>query len=152
MDNIENVAEQGNDSVEEVVIIPSVKSRQNEDLISVGIEEAIQRDSIDTVLLKEETEIHIPSYLLDMTGVGDIMPASLQALQTMLTAEGDTAVYMKNGTMIGTIGYGESQELYNRLETYISNVYSNKCKLYKNKGKGFKEIRPMDVDNIELEL
>ena len=154
MDNIENkeVDIQENNIIEEEVVVPSLDNTEAENLLSVGIEEAIQKEGIDTVLLKEETEVHVPSYLMDMTSVGSIMPASLQALQTMLTENGDTAVYMKNGDMIGIIGYGDSQELYNRLDTYVNNVYSNKCKLYKNKGDGFKEVKPMDVDNIELDL
>jgi len=134
--------------------LPSLNPNNSDysNLMSVGIDEALKKDKLDTVLLQEETEVHIPSYLIDMTEVGDIMPATLRALQTMISTEGDTAVYMKKGDMVGVIGYGDRHELYSRLETYINNVYSGKAKLYKNTGKGFKLVKPMDIDSVILDI
>ena len=145
-----NIEEQKQQEME--IALPSLEGEQNQELLSMGIEEAIQKDGLDTVLLKEENTIHVPSYLIDMTNVGDIMPASLEAIQTMLSEDGDTAIYMKNGNMVGIIGFGQSQELYSMLDTYINNVYSGRCQIYKNSGKGFKKIKPMDVDNITLDI
>ena len=137
---------------DEVVAMPGMAEQGNQELISMAIEEAIQKESIDTVLLKEVTDIEIPSYLIDMTNVGDIMPCTLDAISKMLSEDGDTAIYMKNGDSIGIIGYGEAHQLYSRLDTFINNVYSGKCGIYKNNGDGFKKIKPMDVNNIMLDI
>lgn len=145
-----NIDEQKQPELE--IALPSLDGEQNQDLLSVGIEEAIKKDGLDTVLLKEENNIHVPSYLIDMTHVGDIMPATLEAIQTMMCEGGNTAVYMKNGNMTGIIGFGDSEELYSGLDTYINNVYSGRCKIYKNTGKGFRKIKPMDVDSITLDI
>ena len=118
----------------------------------MDITESLKKDTVDTVLLQEEEELHIPCYLLDMTNVGAIMPATLQALQTMIESNGNTAIYIKNGNMTGLIGYGDAVDLYTKLETYINNVYSGKCVLYKNTGKGFSKVKPMDVDYIILDI
>ena len=134
------------------IVLPSLNGDQNKDLVSMDITESLKKDTVDTVLLQEEEELHIPCYLLDMTNVGAIMPATLQALQTMLESNGNTAVYIKNGNMTGLIGYGDAVDLYTKLETYINNVYSGKCVLYKNTGKGFSKVKPMDVDYIILDI
>ena len=148
MENLENeLLEEDFD-----IALPEMEEAENEDLMSLGIEKALKKDSIETVLLQEVTDIVTPSYLIDMTNVGDIMPCTLDALGKMLSEEGGTAVYMKNGDMIGIIGYGEAHQLYCRLETFINNVYSGRCGLYKNNGKGFEKIKPMDVDSVVLDI
>ena len=157
-EEIEDKTEEIKDKTEEIkdkteeIKLPTLGVGNKEELISTDISEELKKGTVGTVLLKEESSVFTPSYLLDMTDVGDIMPSTLDAIQTMIYKEGDTAVYMKNGEHIGIIGYGDGHELYSMLETFVSNVYSGRCKIYKNNGDSFRRLKNTDVGSIILDI
>ena len=150
----ENVGmDDAKEAKENGIVLPTLGSSVTDGLVTHGVVEALQKDKIDKVLVRESTSgVKVPSYLIDMTNVGAIVGSSLRGIKALLCEGGDTTVYIKNGDIVNEIGTGDSLLLYDMLDVYLHNVYSKRCKLYKNSGNGFEEIKPMDVSNVKLDI
>lgn len=136
-------------NTESIVQMPTTTG--GSELYTDGIEDALQSDKIKNVLLNDNTEIKVPSYMIDMSNI-EITESALLAIKGLLDGKG-TAVYIKESSgMVILVGYGEDYKLYSLLDDLISLLYNGKCKLYKNNGKGFKLVNNMDVSSIRINL
>ncbi len=144
------------DKTEELVqqqelVLPSTEVGEGADLVSEGVKEALTADKIQRVLIRETEEWHDPSYLVDVSRVGDMPRVVLDGFKTMITG-GDTAVYFKNESGVTLAGFGETEKLYRELETYCGAIFGEACKVYKYNGKGFEPCRALDVSCVKLKL
>lgn len=128
----------------------SMGKSDNSDLRTVGIQKALVADELKNVLLRESTDVKVPSYMLDITNI-EIAEAALLAIKGLLPG-GNTAVYMKNGSSIVMVGSGDDYVLYTVLEEVLKEMFNSKCKVYKNNGNGFKPIGKLDVSSVRLNL
>lgn len=136
------------------VLLPGSENNGSEsykNLLTNGVEEAITKKEIKPVLVDSAADIECPSYLLDMTNVESITQHSLTAIKSLLTG-GNTAVYLKHGTNIMKIGYGDAYLLYTVLYGVIKEMYNGQCELYRNKGRGFEPMKETEVDMVRLNL
>lgn len=121
------------------------------DLKTENIEEALFKDELKNVLLKQSDEIKIPSYLLDLSKV-ELATAALLAIKGLLPG-GNTHVYIKEVTgEVILVGSGDDYVLYTVLEEVLKSMFGPQCKIYKNNGDGFRPIGKMDVSSVRLNL
>lgn len=131
--------------------LPGQPSSGYESLKGSDIKEALNGEIIKPVLVREESDVVAPSYMLDMSDVPSVTEDSLKAIKGMLRG-GDTAVYIRNNNVMALIGYGDSIVLYSVLTGLVKHLYSGMCKVYFNNGSGFKAVREMDVHGVRLKL
>lgn len=132
------------------IVIPTLDEEQYSELTSMDMESTLTADEVKAVHMERDSEVDIPSYLLDMSEVENITELSLSALRCLLKG-GDTTVYIKNGNNIVKIGLGDGQELYKVFHGVIKNMF-NGYKLYYNIGEGFKLVKDTEVSPVRLNL
>ena len=134
---------------EQFEMIDSSLSEDN--LKTEGIEVSLSSKKIKNTLINDSSTVKIPSYLIDLSDVV-ITEATLKALKGLLDGSG-TAVYIKSSTgQVVLVGYGEDYKLYTLLDELIGILYKGKVKIYKNLGKGFKQVSLTDTSSIRLNL
>ncbi len=134
---------------EQFEMIDSSLSEDN--LKTEGIEVSLSSKKIKNTLINDSSTLKIPSYLIDLSDVV-ITEATLKALKGLLDGSG-TAVYIKSSTgQVVLVGYGEDYKLYTLLDELIGILYKDKVKIYKNLGKGFKQVSLTDTSSIRLNL
>lgn len=134
---------------EQFEMIDSSLSEDN--LKTEGIEVSLSSKKIKNTLINDSSTLKIPSYLIDLADVV-ITEATLKALKGLLDGSG-TAVYIKSSTgQVVLVGYGEDYKLYTLLDELIGILYKDKVKIYKNLGKGFKQVSLTDTSSIRLNL
>lgn len=120
------------------------------ELLTHGIEEALEAEKIRNVLIEETTELKLPAYMVDFTNI-EVSEAALKAIYGMLPG-GNTSMYIKINDSLIFVGSGDDYMLYTVLEDALRSMFSNKCKLYKNNGDGFKTIGRNDLTSVRLNL
>lgn len=148
MDNLEK------DSRQDKMIMPGDSDKDYSELISEDIVDNISRKQVSTVLIKEQSEMQIPSYLIDLSKVQTVLECSLIAITSMLNKEfnGDISVYIKTKQGVFGLGKGDSVKLSRYLTVFLKATFGDDVGVYKNIGNGFKRINVNDVSNVLLEL
>lgn len=142
---------QGSGQTTPSIILPNMNNNVEDALLTDGIEQEIQSESLKNVLVEETDEVKVPSYLIDMSQIC-LTKASFMAIKGLL-AGGNTYVYILDQSgAIHLIGSGDDYILYTVLENILRASFEDKCKLYKNNGKGFKPLETFDVTSVRLNL
>ena len=133
------------------IILPNMENNTEDQLLTSGIVEEIQSESLNNVLVDETDEIKAPSYLIDMSEIC-ITKASFTAIKGLLAGGGTHVYILDQSGKIHLIGSGDDYVLYTVLENILRVAFGDKCKLYKNNGKGFKPLEVFDVTSVRLNL
>lgn len=133
----------------EQVVVGNVDSSSLE---TIDIEPTLMQETIRSIAAHEIPDFEVPSYMLDMSELdGKLTESSLKALDSMLPG-GDTAVYIKVRESCFLVGRGDGAVLYQILDVFVAKVYGPDCRLYKNTGAGFIELKPTDIAGIRLDI
>lgn len=142
--------------MEEMVQLPgqNIDEEKASKYLSPDIGSTIEKKHISTVVTKETSDIKYPSFLVDFSELDSIMPCVMSALRGLLRKDGtgDTTLYVKIQSGILEIGNAKANDLYRLLELYISTLFGDKCKVYRNKDGKFKRNKIFDVNGIRLGL
>lgn len=141
----------GSDSTAPSVILPNMDNNTKDDLLTDGIVQEIQSESLKNVLVDETDEVKYPSYLIDMSEVC-LTKASFAAIKGLLAGGGTYVYILDQSGSVHLIGSGDDYVLYTVLENILRTTFGDKCKLYKNNGKGFKPLEIFDVTSVRLNL
>ncbi len=134
------------------IVLPTQNMLEcTEQLITKGAEDAIRAEETKKVIIDSSERVELPSYLIDITEAETITEMSLKALYSLLN-KGDTAVYMKNGSAVELMGYGDGMLLYSVLYAVIRHTYNNKCKVYVGTNNGFRLFKNSEITNVRLNL
>lgn len=154
------------------VALPSLSEISGVLLGTQGIEDDLSQEKVSNILVKKESTLEVPCYLIDFRGT----KLSLQALKTLrgllpsreyeteistehtIEAEqNNVALYIwgndaNDKAYLNKIGYGSAYNLYAVIETLIPAVYGDTVKVYKNLGNGLIEAGQMDVSSVALDI
>lgn len=144
------------------VALPSLSELSGILLGTQGIEEDLSQEKVSNILLKKESALEVPCYLIDFREA----KLSIQALKTLrglistkdINEQSDNvALYIwgvdaNDVPYLNKIGYGSEYNLYAVIETLIPAVYGDTVKVYKNLGKGLIETKSMDVSSVILDI
>lgn len=124
------------------------------DVISRGIEDALTGDTIKSVIVPEESDITLPNYVIDLSEVSEICEIHSTAIDALLNEDGDTAVYVYTNTGIDKIGMGYGELLNRIIAPAISNIFNDKCLIYKNYqiGEDLDIVDGKDISNLRLSI
>ena len=145
---------------------PKVKLRDGEDeynqhsvshgasLISVGVEEAISGEMVKSVIIPETLDIGLPNYVLDFRGARNVRDHCLNALEGMLTDDGDTHIYIWLDKSLSRVGMGIGSSLDRILAPGMQSMFGGMCRIYQDAetGKPVREIKQQDPSKIRLRL
>ncbi len=100
-------------------------------LISEGVEDALKGDTVKSMILKENEDIEIPNFTLDMSNVQSVGQLQMEALDALLHTDGNTALYVLNTkTGMVKLGMGLNGMLNKILPRVVYNVFGEECKIY----------------------
>lgn len=135
------------------IALPTATSDDNKAPAGSNTEIAklLQEKQVGNVVIKKESTIKIPSYLIVCSDTPTIH-GCWESLCSMLGG-GDTTVYVKglNGT-IKELGTGNSNVLCRVIISVVQNVLGPDFKVYRNLGDGFKLVKPGDMSMLRLNL
>lgn len=100
-------------------------------LKSKGVEEAISGERVKSVIIKENDDVEIPNFTIDISENNYVMDIQTLALDSILRENGDTALYILDEKLgLIKIGYGDRLMLNKVLPRIIYNVFGPEYKIY----------------------
>lgn len=135
------------------IVLPTATSDDNKEPAGSNkeIAQLLLKEQVGNVVIKEESTIKVPSYLIVCSETPTIH-GCWESLCSMLGG-GDTTVYVKgvNGT-IKELGAGNNNVLCRVIISVVQNVLGPDFKVYRNLGDGFKLVKPGDMSMLRLNL
>lgn len=133
---------------------PEQPTYNGDSLVSNSIEKVICSETVAHILIPETFEINLPNYVIDFSKVSSMHQHQLDALQTILTDDGDTWVYIYVGSRIMLIGKTDSSSIERLLPIGLQSIFSGKCALYKDIDRNTeqREIKKNDYRKVRLRL
>ena len=136
------------------------KSKDNvSNLVSHGVEEALSGKQVKSMLIPETKEILLPNYVIDFRAVEKVRKHQIQALNSFLVDDGDTAIYIclkakDESVILEKIGMGDSNRLDRIILVGIKSVFGDHCRVYQNveHGKALRELKQNDPNKTRLRL
>ena len=100
-------------------------------LMSEGVEDAIEGQTVKSMLLKENENIDLPNFVLDLSNLDGINKLQMIGLSSLLHPDGNTAIYVYNkGKGLFKLGDGLNGLLNKILPRVVYNVLGQECKIY----------------------
>lgn len=132
----------------------------NQHLVTQGVEKAILGDTVKSLLIPEDTEIYLPNFVLDFSEATQLRQHQVEALDSLITVSGDTAVYIYINSGMQKLGMTNGSDIESILPVAIMSIFGDKehkncvCKLYKDveRGKPIRELKEADITTIRLKL
>lgn len=123
-------------------------------LISSGVEEAIKGDTVKSIIIPETVDLLLPNYVLDFRKASIIKKHQVNALVSMLTDEGDCAIYFYLPNGLERVGMAIGSVMDRVLPAGVQSIFGGACKLYQDveKDKPLKEIKQQDISKIRLRI
>lgn len=115
-------------------------------------EGVISGDYVKTVMIEEQRGINIPSYLIDISGIGEMTELAFTSLGAFLNKDGDTTIYLKTDTSLLKLGINYEQNLYRIVGLAVNEIFEGRAAVYKNTGTGFNRLVESDVSSVRLGL
>lgn len=130
-------------------------------LMSDDIKKAIGGEFVKSLLLKEESFITLPNYVIDYTSLEDAVGGTAglvdyhaDAIDYLMNDDGDAVIYMYTKSGMIKLGRGLTSELDRIIAEAIAMVTSSRAKVYKDFeiGKPPKLLKNKDIASIRLNL
>lgn len=100
-------------------------------LMSEGVDDALKGDTVKSMILKENDDIELPNFTLDMSNVESVGQLQMEALDALLHPDGNTALYILNKKIgLVKLGMGLNGMLNKVLPRVVYNVFGPECKIY----------------------
>lgn len=124
------------------------------ELISEGLDRAISGDTVRKMMIAEDTNIAIPNYVIDFTNIDEMFEFQMEAMDALLHPDGEVTIYAYTRTGLAKLGRGLSSILDRILPLAISNLFADKCKIYKdfNIGEIPKVVSDKDITTMRLSI
>ena len=137
--------------------LPSIskeKYNENSSLKSEGTEDAISGKSVKTVIIKEDSDIEYPNYVLDFSNVESINVIQKSALKSLISDRGDTAIYLYKKDAIVKIGSGIGEILSTLINIINQSTMNGEISVYKDviPGKEIEEIKGKDITKLRMRI
>lgn len=118
------------------------------------LEGALKGDTVKSLLIPETLDLVLPNYVLDFRKAGKLRKHQISALATMLSEDGDVAIYVSLPDGIDQIGMAISTTIDRVLPAGITSIFGDNCTLYKDvqRGQPLMEIKQNDVKSVRLQL
>ena len=123
-----------------------------DDLISTEIEDVLTGETIKNVLLKKESSLLVPYYLLDLREAKEITGSFIDALKSFIVDEGDTNFYIQTEEKVLSRGKINRTKDYLLFKTVLDSLLGDKFKLYLDIGNGLERVFTEDVRSVRLGL
>lgn len=137
--------------------MPSINKEQSGEestLKSEGTEDAISGVSVKTVLIKEDSDIEYPNYILDFSNVGSVNVIQKSALKSLISEDGDTSIYLYNKDAIVKIGSGIGETLSTLINIINQSTMNGEVAVYKDviPGEEIEEIHGKDITKLRMRI
>jgi len=144
------------EDIDKEIKIPTDKAIKtgNMDIISEGINEAITKDVVSAIIIPEEEIILQPNYVIDIDDIDEVENIQVEALDEILREDGDLAIYLYYKGGIQKIGMSDSNTLHKIIVPAITNIFDNRCKIYRNFKPGTKlnVVNTKDISHLRLRI
>ena len=129
-------------------IMPSDDNKiSDKGILSDSLEKALKGDTVKSVIIPEESIIFQPNYVLDFTGLSEMYEFQMEAIDSLLSSEGDVTLYAYTSGGLAKLGTGLSSILDRILPLSMSHIFNDKCKVYKDYKIG---TTPVIVSNKDI--
>lgn len=133
----------------------TVSDIPNNELISEGLERAIRGETVKSLMIPEDMEVALPNYVIDISQVETLREVQMEALDTLLHPNGDTAIYAYTTGGLIRLGFGVASILDRILSISIKNLFAGtKCFIYKDfvPGEPLTIISEKDITTMRLSI
>lgn len=140
------------------ISMPSIKNELSDDdkvLISDSIDSAILNKQVKTLILPEQTDISKLNYILDFTDLKRINRMQREAIQSLLSKDGDVHIYLYTRQKgLFSVGFGSKYTLERLVPILKKFVFDDELPIYKNfeVGKELIEVESKDITQMRLNL
>ena len=128
-------------------------------LKQIDIADEISQDEIKQALLNSESQVELPNYTLDFTGVEQITQYQMRALEELLLENGQSLedsipIYVWQDKDVIKLGYGDLVVTSKILPQIVQKVFAGQCKLYKDviPGQPLKESCGLDIAALRMQI
>lgn len=119
-----------------------------------NVVKALTGEQVKTLLLPEEQLIELPNYVIDFSKNMQMTVFQKLALDSLLSKNGDTSIYLYNNNNIIKIGSGIQYKLEMILSSYKNNILNKDVNIYKDveRGKELKEVIARDITKLRMNI
>jgi len=141
----------------DVVTMPSIgltQTAEQASLVSEDIKTELAKETIKTIRLKEDTEIDLDNFILDLSDIDQVTSSQKEVIKALLSKHGAVSIYLYKKQGLIKLGVGEKYELERILPLIKFYVFNNEIKIYKNfkKGSPIEEVDTKDITKLRLHL
>lgn len=145
------------DNSDTVQSINSSSSSEYEALRSGDVEELIQRETVKTLVLPEDTQLAEENYVLDFSNYSNPTIFKREILKSLISKDKDTAtvaIYLCNDNKFVQIGWGEKYYLSRILPLIKLNIFGDDVGVYKNvhHNEPLQEVKGADLSEYKLKF